>query len=282
MRSFYITLKYLAIALWTAFVVGPFLWALSTSFKDFSSVTSGAKYIPWLQFKPTLEGWNVLWRTPARGGVDIAEPFMNSLMVTTLASAISIALGTLAAYALSRYTFKFGFVKNNDITFFFISQRIMPPVVLSIPFFIMLSKFGLLDTIAGLVTVYIVLLMPIAVWIMVDFFNKVPRELDETALIDGCNPFQAFFQVVLPNSIPGLVVATMFCLIFGWTDFFFSFILTFTEVQLLPVRIVALNSSITPWWSLSAAALISVAPLLLVAFVVQRFLSKGNLSGALK
>ena len=99
MRSFYITLKYLAIALWTAFVVGPFLWALSTSFKDFSSVTSGAKYIPWLQFKPTLEGWNVLWRTPARGGVDIAEPFMNSLMVTTLASAISIALGTLAAYA---------------------------------------------------------------------------------------------------------------------------------------------------------------------------------------
>ena len=282
MRSLYTTLKYLAIALWTAFVVGPFLWALSTSFKDFSSVTSGAKYIPWMQFEPTLEGWKVLWRTPARGGVDIVEPFMNSIMVTTLASLISIILGTLAAYALSRYTFKFGFVKNNDITFFFISQRIMPPVVLSIPFFIMLSTFGLLDTIVGLIMVYIVLLMPIAVWIMVDFFNKVPREIDETALIDGCNPFEAFFQVVLPNSIPGLVVASMFCLIFGWTDFFFSFILTFTEVQLLPVRIVALNSSITPWWSLSAAALVSVAPLLIVAFVVERFLSKGNLSGALK
>ena len=282
MRSLYTTLKYLAIALWTAFVVGPFLWALSTSFKDFSSVTSGAQYIPWLQFEPTLEGWKVLWRTPARGGIDIAEPFLNSITVTLLASFISLALGTLAAYALSRYTFKFGFVKNNDITFFFISQRIMPPVVLSIPFFIMLSTLGLLDTIFGLIMVYIVLLMPIAVWIMVDFFNKVPREIDETALIDGCNPYEAFFQVVLPNSIPGLVVASMFCLIFGWTDFFFSFILTFTEVQLLPVRIVALNSSITPWWSLSAAALISVAPLLLVAFVVERFLSKGNLSGALK
>lgn len=282
MRSLYSTLKYLAIALWTAFVVGPFLWALSTSFKDFSSVTSGAKYIPWLQFEPTLEGWKVLWRTPARGGIDIAEPFLNSITVTLLASFISLALGTLAAYALSRYTFKFGFVKNNDITFFFISQRIMPPVVLSIPFFIMLSTLGLLDTIFGLIMVYIVLLMPIAVWIMVDFFNKVPREIDETALIDGCNPYEAFFQVVLPNSIPGLVVASMFCLIFGWTDFFFSFILTFTDVQLLPVRIVALNSSITPWWSLSAAALISVAPLLIVAFVVERFLSKGNLSGALK
>ncbi len=143
-------------------------------------------------------------------------------MVTCLASLISIILGTLAAYALSRYRFKFGFVKNNDITFFFISQRIMPPVVLSIPFFIMLSTLGLLDSVVGLIMVYIVLLMPIAVWIMVDFFNKVPREIDETALIDGCNPFEAFFQVVLPNSIPGLVVAGMFCLIFGWTDFFFS------------------------------------------------------------
>ena len=282
MRYGYKILKYGFICLWAAFVIAPFLWALSTSFKDFQSVTSGATYIPWLQFEPTLEGWRVLWRTPANGGVDIVGPYMNSILVTCLASLVSIILGTLSAYALSRFTFKAGFIRNNDITFFFISQRIMPPVVLSIPFFIMLGKLGLLDTIFGLILVYIVLLMPIAVWIMVDFFNKVPREIDETALIDGCNPFQAFFRVVLPNSIPGMIVAGMFCLIFGWTDFFFAFILTFTEVQLLPVRIVALNSSITPWWSLSAAALISVAPLIIVAFIVERFLSKGNLSGALK
>ena len=158
----------------------------------------------------------------------------------------------------------------------------MPPIVLSIPFFIMLGKLGLLDSMLGLIMVYVVLLMPIAVWIMVDFFNKVPKEIDETALIDGCNPYQAFYKVVLPNSIPGLIVAGMFCMIFGWTDFFFAFILTFTEVQLLPVAIVALNSSITPWWSLSASALVSVAPLIVVAFIVERYLSKGNLSGALK
>ena len=89
-------------------------------------------------------------------------------------------------------------------------------------------------------------------------------------------------KVVLPNSIPGLIVAGMFCIIFGWIDFFFAFILTFTEVQLLPVKVVALNSSITPWWSLSASALVSVAPLIIVAFIVERYLSKGNLSGALK
>tara|TARA_Y100001001_G_scaffold114247_1_gene111891 strand:+ start:434 stop:1282 length:849 start_codon:yes stop_codon:yes gene_type:complete len=282
MRTFYLTLKYLIITLWSLFVIAPFLWALSTSFKDFNSVTGGATYIPWLQFEPSLEGWKVLVRSPAKGGVDIIEPYFNSIFVTCTASLISIILGTLAAYALSRFKFKAGFIKNNDITFFFISQRIMPPIVLSIPFFLMLGFLGLLDNLFGLILVYIVLLMPIAVWIMVDFFNKVPQEIDETALIDGCNPYQAFFKVVVPNSIPGLIVAGLFCIIFGWIDFFFAFILTFTEVQLLPVKIVALNSSVTPWWSLSASALVSVAPLIVVAFIVERYLSKGNLSGALK
>ena len=282
MTFVYRTLKYGFIAFWSMFVVAPFLWALSTSFKDFNSVTGGATYIPWVDFEPSLEGWKVLVRSPAQGGINIIEPYFNSIFVTCMASLISIILGTLAAYALSRFTFKAGFIKNNDITFFFISQRIMPPVVLSIPFFIMLGFLGLLDSMVGLILVYIVLLMPIAVWIMVDFFNKVPREIDETALIDGCNPYQAFFKVVLPNSIPGLIVAGLFCMIFGWTDFFFAFILTFTEVQLLPVAIVALNSSITPWWSLSASAWVSVAPLIIVAFLVERYLSKGNLSGALK
>ena len=282
MRTFYLTLKYLIITLWSLFVIAPFLWALSTSFKDFNSVTGGVTYIPWLQFEPSLEGWKVLVRSPAKGGVDIIEPYFNSIFVTCTASLISIILGTLAAYALSRFKFKAGFIKNNDITFFFISQRIMPPIVLSIPFFLMLGFLGLLDNLFGLILVYIVLLMPIAVWIMVDFFNKVPKEIDETALIDGCNPYQAFIKVVVPNSIPGLIVAGLFCIIFGWIDFFFAFILTFTEVQLLPVKIVALNSSVTPWWSLSASALVSVAPLIVVAFIVERYLSKGNLSGALK
>ena len=282
MKTLYTTLKYSAVTLWSMFVIAPFLWAISTSFKDFNSVTSGVSYIPWLQFEPSFEGWKVLTKPASEGGINIVEPYFNSIFVTLTSSLISIILGTLAAYALSRFTFKAGFVKNSDITFFFISQRIMPPIVLSIPFFLMLGYLSLLDTLMGLVMVYIVLLMPIAVWIMVEFFNKVPREIDETALIDGCNPYQAFYKVVLPNSIPGLIVAGMFCIIFGWIDFFFAFILTFTEVQLLPVAIVALNSSITPWWSLSAAALVSVAPLIVVAFIVERYLSKGNLSGAIK
>jgi multiple sugar transport system permease protein len=102
------------------------------------------------------------------------------------------------------------------------------------------------------------------------------------AMLDGCTPIETFFKVVLPNSLPGILVASMFCLIFGWNDFFFAFTLTFTNTQLLPVAIVALNSSVTPWWSLSASALISVAPLVLIAFFVERLLSRGTLAGAIR
>ncbi|MDO8485474.1 MAG: ABC transporter permease subunit [Candidatus Limnocylindrales bacterium] len=158
----------------------------------------------------------------------------------------------------------------------------MPPVVLGIPFFLMLRFLGLLDSVLGLIVVYIALLLPIAVWVMVDFFNNVPRQLDEMAMLDGCTPLRAFLQIVLPNSLPGIIVAAMFCIIFGWNDFFFAFTLTFTQTQLLPVAIVALNSSVTPWWTLSASALVSVAPLVVIAVLVERYLSRGTLAGAIR
>ncbi len=281
MSRTYQTIKYLCLLAWSIFVVFPFLWALSTSFKDANAVTSGARYIPWLEFEPSTQGWQSLFASGSRG-INIVTPFINSATVTLTASVISLALGTLAAYGLSRYQFRAGFVKNADITFFFISQRIMPPIVLAIPFFLMLKEISALDTIAGLVIVYIALLLPIAVWVMIDFFGSIPKELDEMAMIDGCTPIGAFFRVVLPNSMAGLVVAGMFCLIFGWNDFFFAFTLTFTKTQLLPVAIVSLNSSVTPWWSLSAFALISVTPLALVAIAVERFMSRGSLAGAFR
>lgn len=281
MLGLYRLLKYSAILLWSAFVIGPFLWALTTSFKTSEGIVSGATYIPWLQYKPSLDGWGVLFRRDGQG-IDIVEPYLASLTVTLSASAISLVLGTLAAYGLSRFSYKAGPIKNTDITFFFISQRIMPPIVLSIPFFLMLQAFGLLDTKFGLIIVYVALLMPIAVWVMIDFFHNIPVELDETAMLDGCGPIETFFRVILPNCKPGLVVAGLFSLIFGWNDFFFAFMLTFTKTQLLPVAVVALNSSVTPWWSLSASALVSVVPLVILAFVVEKYLSRGNLAGAIK
>ncbi|BDW83895.1 carbohydrate ABC transporter permease [Roseicyclus marinus] len=277
----YHIIRYVCLMGWTIFVVFPFLWALSTSFKDANAVTGGARYLPWVEFEPSTQGWSALFASGSQG-INIVQPFFNSALVTLLSSILSLVLGTLAAYGLSRFRYDAGFIKNSDITFFFISQRIMPPIVLAIPFFLMLQVVGGLDSIWGLTLIYVALLLPIAVWVMTDFFAGIPRELDEMAMIDGCSPIEAFFRVILPNSIPGLVVAGMFCLIFGWNDFFFAFTLTFTETQLLPVAIVSLNSSVTPWWSLSAFALISVTPLALVAIVVERFMSRGSLAGAIR
>ena len=280
MSRLYLALKYGTIVLWSMFVVAPFLWALTTSFKTVNGVTSGPTYLPWLQYEPSLSGWTSLFG--GTGGIDIVQPYLNSIIVTLGASTISIVLGTLAAYGLSRFTYQLAFAKNSDIVFFFVSQRIMPPVVLGIPFFLMLRFLGLLDSQLGLIVVYIALLLPIAVWVMVDFFNNVPRQLDEMAMLDGCTPLRAFLSVVLPNSLPGIIVAGLFCIIFGWNDFFFAFTLTFTQTQLLPVAIVALNSSVTPWWTLSASALISVTPLVVIAVLVERFLSRGHLAGAIR
>lgn len=280
MPRLYVVLKYGAILFWSSFVIAPFLWALTTSFKTINGVTGGPTYIPWLQYEPSLAAWGSLFGST--GGIDIVQPYIDSIVVTFGASLISIVLGTLAAYGLSRFTYQVGPVKNADIVFFFISQRIMPPVVLGIPFFLMLRFLGLLDSVLGLIVVYIALLLPIAVWVMVDFFNNVPRQLDEMAMLDGCTPLRAFLQIVLPNSLPGIIVAAMFCIIFGWNDFFFAFTLTFTQTQLLPVAIVALNSSVTPWWTVSASALVSVVPLVVIAVLVERYLSRGTLAGAIR
>ncbi|MBC8466288.1 MAG: carbohydrate ABC transporter permease [Desulfobacteraceae bacterium] len=281
MRIFvYKGIKYLVLILWSAFVAGPFLWALTTSFKNDAAVVSGATYIPFVDFEPSLDGWRVLFS--ATEGVNILGPFISSLVVTLVSSLVSLALGTLAAYGLSRFTFRAGPFGNTDITFFFISQRIITPVVLAIPYFLLLKTFRLLDTHAGLILIYIAMLLPIVVWIMVDFFNNISTELDEAALIDGCTPVGAFYKIILPECTPGLIVTGLLCFIFAWNDFFFAFTLTFADTQLLPVSIVALNSSKVPWWSLSSSSLIAILPLVFLAIWLERYLTRGALLGALK
>jgi multiple sugar transport system permease protein len=282
MKTTYLCFKWVALGLWSMFIVAPFLWALTTSFKSDSGVTQGARYIPWVEYQPTLEGWAALFRDTSSGGISMQGPYLASLLVTAASTIIALALGTLAAYGLSRFTFRAGPLKNSDISFFFISQRIMPPAVLAIPYFLLLRYIGLLDTHLGLILVYVAMLLPIVVWVMVDFFNTVSIEIDEAALIDGCNPVQAFFRVVLPNCGPGLVVAALLCIIFSWSDFFFAMTLSFSKVQLLPPTIVILNSNKVPWWSLSASALASVLPLVIIAFILERYLARGKLAGAIK
>lgn len=268
------SLLYVLLAGWSAFVVLPFLWALTTSFKQDAGVQGGATYLPFVDFEPSFDGWRTLFG--GAGGVDISKPYLTSLILTLSATAIALVLGSMAAYGLARFRYGSTRFGNADITFFFVSQRIMPPIILAIPYFTLLKRLDLLDTRRGLIIVYVAMLLPLVVWVMVDFFKSIPLELSEAAAVDGCTPWSAFLRVILPNSVPGLVVAALICSIFAWTDFFFSFTLTFSDTQTLPVTIAALNSSKVPWWSLSASSLISVLPLLVLAIVLERSLMRGS------
>lgn len=273
-------LKYLFIILWSTFVIAPLSWALVTSFKPAAAVNNGATFIPWLQFQPTLDGWKDI--TGISGYANLFPALINSATITFFSTLVSITFGCMAAYGLSRFSYGWKHYKNPDIIFFFISQRIMPPAVLAVPFFILLKSLNLLDTKLGLVLVLTSALMPIVVWLLVDFFNQLPKEIDEMAMLEGCNPFEAFIRTILPLSKPGLTVAGMFAIIFGWNDLFFGLVLTFTKVQTLPVAVVALNGTVTPFWTLSASAIFSILPLIGLAFVVERFLSKGGFAGAVR
>lgn len=273
-------LKIAFITVWTLFVFAPLSWALVTSFKPPAAVNQGATFIPWLEFQPTLTGWKDI--LGISGYANLIPNMLNSMVITFFASLISVTLGGLAAYGLSRFRYGWKYYSNPDIIFFFISQRILPPVVLAIPFFLLLKSLNLLDTHLGLILVLTSGLMPIVVWLMVDFFNQIPKEIDEMAMLEGCNPFQAFRLTILPLSKPGIAISTIFCVIFGWNDLFFALVLTFTEVKTLPAAVVALNGTVTPFWTLSASAIFSVLPLIGFVFLVERYLARGGFSGAVR
>ena len=277
----YKVLKASFITIWSLFVLFPIMWAITTSFKPEAAVVNGATFIPWLEFQPVLTGWKAILPGP-ESKTNLLIPTLNSFIVTLGATAISLVFGSLAAYGLSRFIYGWKKYSNADIIFFFVSQRIMPPVVLAIPFFLVLKQLRLLDTHLGLIFVLTSGLMPIVVWLMVDFFNALPREIDEMAMLEGCNPIQAFFKTILPLSKPGLTVAGMFCVIFGWNDIFFALTLTATKVLTLPVAVIALNGTVTPYWILAASTVFSIIPLVGLAFVIERFLSRGSLGGAVR
>jgi len=273
-------LKYAFIIFWTLFVLAPLSWAVVTSFKTPEAVNQGATFIPWVQFDPTLAGWRDI--LGISGYTNLIPNMINSALITFFASFISVTLGGLAAYGLSRFRYGWKYYGNSDIIFFFIAQRILPKVVLAIPFFLLLKSLNLLDTHLGLILVLTSGLMPIVVWLMVDFFNQVPREIDEMAMLEGCNPVQAFRRTILPLSKPGIAISAIFAVIFGWNDLFFALVLTFANVKTLPAAVVALNGTVTPFWTLAASAIFSILPLIGFVFIVERYLAKGGFTGAVR
>jgi multiple sugar transport system permease protein len=209
--------------------------------------------------------------------------FWNSTITAFVSSTLAVILGSLAAYGLSRFSFKFGFMKNDDISFFFLSQLILPPVVLALPFLVLYKALGLLDTQVGLILLYTLTVLPIVIWIMKDQFAGIPTELEEAAMVDGLGVWGAFFTIILPIALPGMVAAFILSLVLTWNEYFFAALLTSTHANTLPVMVASQTGSQgISWWSMAALSTMAILPLVVIGVVLERFIIKGMAAGAVK
>jgi multiple sugar transport system permease protein len=281
-------LIYAALLLWAFISLFPIYWTFTTSFKTAVNVTQG-HLIPWVDFQPDWKGWRSLGLSPDTIGrtstvrAEFLKRFENSIFASIGASLLAIVIGSLAAYGLSRFDYKFGPWRNKDISFFFLSQLILPPVVLAMPFLVLYKELALLDTRVGLILVYTLMVLPIVIWIMRDQFETIPIELEQAALVDGCSVWGAFFRIVLPLALPGMVAAFILSVILCWNEYFFAALLTSTNAKTLPVMVASQTGSQgISWWSMAALSTAAIAPLLVIGILLERYIVKGLTAGAVK
>jgi multiple sugar transport system permease protein len=172
---------------------------------------------------------------------------------------------------------------NSDIAFWLISQRIMPPVAAVIPIYVLFQQFKMLDTRQALIITYLASNLPIVVWLMRDYFQSIPIELEECAAIDGASRYRIFWSIVLPLAIPGLVATFLFVLVFAWNEYLLALFLSSANAQTMPLSVAAQNATRGPqWWFMSVLILLMIAPVIAVAIALERFIARGLLVGAIK
>lgn len=225
-------------------------------------------------FKPTYKNYVHIFKT---------SPFfryiLNSLIVASLNTFIVLALGSLAAYGLARFKFK----GAENLSFWILSIRMMPPVAAIIPLYIIMKNLRLLDTPWCLVLIYLTFNLPFTVWMMKGFFEDVPREIEESALIDGCSEFDVFRKIALPLVSPGLAATAILVFIFSWNEFLFALILTGTRATTLPVGIILyMKETGINWGYMTAGGILALIPVVIFTMLVQKHLVKGLTLGALK
>ncbi|TMJ38734.1 MAG: carbohydrate ABC transporter permease [Alphaproteobacteria bacterium] len=281
-------LIYGALILWTIISLFPIYWTLTTSFKTAVNVMQG-HLIPWIDFQPNWLGWRSLGLSPDTIGEistvrdEFLKRFTNSIIASLGAAALAVVIGSLAAYGLSRFDYKFVWMRNKDISFFFLSQLILPPVVLAMPFLVLYKELALLDTRIGLILVYTLMVLPIVIWIMRDQFDTIPIELEQAALVDGCSVWGAFLRIVIPIALPGMVAAFILSVILCWNEYFFAALLTSTNAKTLPVMVASQTGSQgISWWSMAALSTAAIAPLVVIGVFLERYIVKGLTAGAVK
>src|SRR3989441_2638873 len=264
-------------------------------------------------------------------GEDTFRPYLNTVVVGLTSTAITVLLGSMAAYGLVRMRYQVrlgaiaGFaagvalavvlmifrtpwllaavaglaffllllqtvarrgkraVGNDDIAFWMISQRMLPPVAVVIPIYVFFQQLSLLDTWGALIITYVAVHLPIVVWLMRDYLQSIPLELEESAAIDGASPYRVFRSIVLPLAVPGLVATFLFVLVFAWNEYLIALFLTSSNAQTLPLTVAAQNATRGPqWWYMSVLILIMITPVIAMAIALERFIARGLLVGAVK
>jgi multiple sugar transport system permease protein len=281
-------LIYVALLFWAFVSLFPIYWTVTTSFKIAPDVTQG-RMIPWVDFTPDWKGWRSLGLSPDTIGQpstvrdEFVKRFENSIIASVGSSALAIVIGSLAAYGLSRFEYKFGAWGNRDISFFFLSQLILPPVVLAMPFLVLYKEVALLDTHIGLILIYTLMVLPIVIWIMRDQFDTIPIELEQAAMVDGCTVWGAFLRIVLPIALPGMVAAFILSVVLCWNEYFFAALLTSTNAKTLPVMVATQTGSQgINWWSMAAVSTAAITPLVVIGVLLERYIVKGLTAGAVK
>ncbi|HEV7377816.1 MAG TPA: carbohydrate ABC transporter permease [Pyrinomonadaceae bacterium] len=262
-----------AIAVFSALL--PVYWMVTISLK--TEVDQFSVPPKWLVFSPTLAHYYDAFVERSFG-----QYLITSAIVAVLSTVCAIVLGTLGAYALSR--FRLPHKLNTRLALWILSTRMFPPIVTAIPLFLLMRDVRLLDTISSLVIVYTAFNLPFVVWMMRGFFNEIPRDLEEAARVDGDSRLGALRRVLLPLVAPGLAATAVFCLIISWNEFLFALTLTQTDnAMTLPVGIAGrVTQYEIKWGVMSAAGVVAMIPILVFALAVQRYLVRGLSLGAVK
>jgi multiple sugar transport system permease protein len=251
----------------------PLYWIVATSLK---TRLQAFAFPPIWTFTPTLESYNdafVVSRTP------MTNFLVNSVIVAVATTVVSMLLGTTAAYALARFPIK----GKKNLIFWILSTRMAPPIAVVLPLFLIMQQLKLINTFPGVILAYTTFNLPFVVWMMRGFFGEISRELEEAALIDGATPWRSFWWVGIPLAAPGLVATAIFCFIFSWNEFLFALVLTGVQTQTLPVAITAFwSTSDLKWGQFMATGVVTIAPVLVFAIAVQRYLVRGITLGAIK
>jgi multiple sugar transport system permease protein len=254
----------------------PFLWAIGNSIKSRSDIFKPGAIIPFLQFTPTLDSWKEVLGDP-----QALNCLFSSTLVGVGTTILVLLIGTPAAYSLARFEFKR--MKSKDITLWFLSQRVMPPVVVLSPFYILLAEVGLIDTWTGLILLYSTFNLAFCVVIMRDIFRDVSKEVEEAARMEGASLWQIFWMIALPLSLDGLIVTAFIVFAFCWNEALFASAVTSQHAATMPTFILASRSTRGVDFNFAAVnTILAIAPPVVMSFFVQRYLARGLSFGAVK